>query len=59
MAYFFGYAKVEEDLENPTAFFSYEKHDPNLLKTYNGFKSQNKSMIEWICTMNEQEATEI
>ena len=59
MAYFFGYAKVDEDKENPTGFFDYKTHNPEDLKRYKGFKAQNKNMIDWVCSMNEKEASEI
>jgi hypothetical protein len=39
MAYFFGYAKVDEDKENPTGFFDYKTHNPEDLKRYKGFKA--------------------
>ena len=59
MAYFFGYAKIEEDKENNTGFFEYSTHSPENLQRYMGYKDQNKSMIDWICTMSEEEASEI
>lgn len=55
MAYFFGYAKTEEDKESKTGFFEYASHSPENLQRYMGFKDQNKSMVDWICTMSEEE----
>ena len=58
MAYFFGYAKgVEEN--NSTDFLEFAKPEPELVKTFKGYKAMNKSMIEWICTMKEHEAAQI
>lgn len=39
--YYFGYAKVDSDPDSYTAFHEYKEHDPELLKTYNGYKLLN------------------
>jgi len=38
--YYFGYAKVDSDLQSATAFHEYADPDPELAKTYNGYKMQ-------------------
>jgi len=53
MLYFFGYTKIEKDLENPTGFFEFAK-DEVMEKTYMGFKQQNEDMINWVSEMSEE-----
>lgn len=43
--YFFGYAK-HPDQENPTGFFEFEEHKPELLEKFNGFRQLNEEGIK-------------
>ena len=58
MLYFFGYAKDPHGGENNTGFFDYgplDKQDPELVKSFKGYKSMNKNIIEWVASMNEED----
>lgn len=43
--YFFGYAKHPEQ-ENPTGFFEFDEHKPELLEKFNGFRKLNEDSIK-------------
>lgn len=53
--YYFGYAKVDSDIQSATAFHEYADPDPELAKTYNGYKMLNKQNLEWNASMTEEE----
>lgn len=60
MVHFFGYAVNEElDPHNTTAFYPIDNPDSELAKTHKGYLVQNENMVDWVCTMNEEEASEI
>lgn len=57
--YYFGYAKNESDTDQFTAFFEYADADPELVKTYNGYKELNKQSLEWNAGMTDEERAKI
>lgn len=59
MAHFFGYAvNKEADPKNSTGFFDFGE-GTELAKTHKGYLEQNDNMVDWVCTMNDQELSEI
>jgi thioredoxin 1 len=60
MVHFFGYA-VNEDLDpdNSTAFYPLANPDAEMAKTHKGYLEQNENMVDWVCAMTEEEASEI
>ena len=56
MLYFFGYAKDPHGGENNTGFFDYgplDQQDPELVKSFKGYKAMNKNIIDWVAQMND------
>ena len=51
--YYYGYAKIKEDPDNMTGFHGYPTTDPELLKTYNGYKTLNRHSLEWNASMTD------
>ena len=53
--YYFGYAFMADDPDNITGFFEYENAEPELVKTYYGFKELNNHSIGWNAYMSDEE----
>jgi len=60
MIHFFGYAVNEEaDPDNTTAFYPLQNPDSEMMKAHKGYLQQNDNMVDWVCSMTEDEAAEI
>ena len=57
--YYFGYAKVDSDPESYTAFHEYADPNPELVATYNGYKTLNQHSLEWNAYMTDEERAKI
>ena len=60
MVHFFGYAVNEDaDPNNTTAFYPLKNPDAEMAKAHKGYLQQNENIVDWVCSMTEDEASEI
>ena len=51
---YFGYAKLDSDPSNFTAFYQYEESE-QIRQEYYGYRKLNDSVLKWISTMTDKE----
>ena len=55
MLYFFGYARLPQDPENVTGYYEFDEPNETLRRTYKGYEAMNEQMLNWLCSMTDEE----
>lgn len=55
MLYFFGYARLPQDPENVTGYYEFDEPNETLRRTYKGYEAMNEQMLNWVCSMTDEE----